>query len=115
MISKVAGVFLILLGASSIMIGTTEIRHPDQLTAYAAWTSIGLGILLVLGGLGHFRAPHKAFLISLPLLLAFQLQVYCVALFFEIRNIPLFLGAFVLASILILFLSYRGFQVQRRI
>jgi hypothetical protein len=113
MVGKVAGIFLILLGATSILIGVNEIRNPNLLTTYAAWTSVGLGVLLVLGGLGHFRAPHKAFLLSLPVLLAFQLQVYCLALFYEIRNVPLFLGAFIVASVLILVLSYRGFSARQ--
>lgn len=108
--SKIAGIFLLLLGAGSVYIGIREINHLDQLTPYAAWSSVVLGLLMMLAGAGHFRAPHKAFLFSIPVVLTFQLHVYCLALFYSVRNIPLLLGKFIAASLLILLLSYIGYR-----
>jgi len=65
---------------------------------------------MIAAGAGHFRAPHKAFIISVPVLLTFQLHVYCMALFYNVQNLAMFLVAFVVASLLILFLSYLGYR-----
>lgn len=109
--SKIAGILLILFGAATaFFFGVKEVNQPTNLTPYGAWSSIILGSLMVLAGLGHFRAPHKSFLISVPILLAFQLHVYCMALFYDVKNLPLFLGAFVFASLLILIVSYLGYR-----
>ena len=105
-----AGIFLLLLGAVSVVIGIREINHLDQLTPYAAWSSVALGLLMMLAGAAHFRAPHKAFLVSIPIVLAFQLHVYCLALFYSVRSVPILLTKFVAASLLILFLSYIGYK-----
>jgi len=69
-----------------------------------------LGFLMMAGGAGHFRAPHKSFLFSIPVLVTFQLHVYCIALFYNVQKLPMFLTAFVVASLLILFLSYLGYR-----
>jgi amino acid transporter len=108
--SKLAGILLFLFGAATIVIGIREIRHLDQLTPYAAWTSVGLGLLMAIAGVGHFRAPHKSFILSIPVLLAFQLQVYCFALFYDVKNLPIFLTSFLVSSALILLLSYLGYR-----
>jgi amino acid transporter len=108
--SKVAGIFMLLLGAVSVVIGIREIKHLDQLTPYAAWSSVAMGGLMMLAGAAHFRAPHKAFLISIPIVLAFQFHVYCLALFYSVRSVPLLLGKFIAASLLILLLSYMGYR-----
>ena len=109
--SKVAGILLILFGAATTLLGVKEVVMPSNLlTPFGAWSSIILGLLMIMAGLGHFRAPHKAFLISVPILLAFQLHVYCMALFYDVKNLPLFLGAFVFASFLILIVSYLGYR-----
>jgi hypothetical protein len=113
--SKVAGILLSLFGAATVLIGIREITHLDQLTPYAAWTSAGLGLLMVIAGAGHFRAPHKAFILSIPVLLAFQLQVYCFALFYDVKNLPIFLTSFVISSALILLLSYLGYRRMREV
>jgi uncharacterized membrane protein HdeD (DUF308 family) len=109
--SKVAGILLILFGAATAFLGVKELATPSNLlTPYGAWSSIVLGSLMILAGFGHFRAPHKSFLVSVPILLAFQLHVYCIALFYDVKNLPLFLGAFVFASVLILIVSYLGYH-----
>jgi hypothetical protein len=111
--SKVAGILLILFGAATAFLGVKEVNQPSNLiTPYGAWSSIILGSLMVLAGFGHFRAPHKSFLISVPILLAFQLHVYCMALFYDVKNLPLFLGAFLFASVLILIVSYLGYRAK---
>jgi amino acid transporter len=111
--SKLAGTLLMLLGAAITFVGIREILHLDQLTPYAAWTSAGLGLLMILAGALHFRAPHKSFLLSIPVLLAFQFQVYCIALFYEVKNMPMFLSAFVISSFLVMLLSYLGYRQMR--
>ena len=108
--SKLAGILLSLFGAATIFIGIREIAHLDQLTPYAAWTSVGLGFLMLIAGVGHFRAPHKSFILSIPVLLAFQLQVYCFALFYDVKKLPIFLTSFLVSSALILLLSYMGYK-----
>ncbi|MCI0414526.1 hypothetical protein L0222_17250 [bacterium] len=109
--SKIAGILLILFGAATAFLGIKEVHQPSNLlTPYGAWSSIVLGSLMVLAGVAHFRAPHKSFLVSVPILLAFQLHVYCIALFYDVKNLPMFLGAHVLASLLILVFSYLGYR-----
>jgi hypothetical protein len=109
--SKLAGILLILFGAATVYLGVKETSTPSNfLTPYGAWSSIILGSLMILAGFAHFRAPHKSFLVSVPILLAFQLHVYCLALFYDVKNLPLFLGAFVFASFLILIISYLGYR-----
>ncbi len=111
--SKVAGLLLIILGAGIAYVGLTELLNPGQLTTYGAASSVVLGLLVVVAGLGHFKAPHKAFLLGVPVLVAFQLHAYCMALFFDVKNLPLFLGGFLVASALIILLSYNGYRVQQ--
>jgi hypothetical protein len=108
--SKVAGILLLLLGAATVYVGVREIFHLDQLTPYAAWSSVVLGLLMMMSGAGHFRAPHKAFIISVPVLLTFQMHVYSLGLFYNIQNLRMLLVGFVAASLLILLLSFIGYR-----
>ncbi len=104
---------MILLGVLTILVGVKEINPPSQLTRYAAWSSIGLGAFILFAGLGHFRAPHKSFLISIPILITFIIHVYCLGLFYNVKNLTLFLGGHILAVIMILVLSYLGYRKMR--
>ena len=108
--SKLAGILLLLLGAATVYVGLREIYHLDQLTPYAAWSSVVLGLLMMISGAGHFRAPHKAFLISIPILLTFQMHVYSLGLFYNIENMRMLQVAFVAASFLIWLLSFIGYR-----
>ena len=110
--SKVAGFVLLIFGVVIAYVGVREILHAEFLTPFAAYSSVAFGILLCVAGLGHFRAPHKSFLISVPVLLAFQLHMYCIALFYDVKNPGVFLGSFAVASFLILYLSYLGYRHQ---
>lgn len=108
--SKIAGILLILLGGAMIFVGSREFNSPVHLTPYAAWSSMGLGVIMALTGFGHFRAPHKSFLISVPVLITFVLQTYSIGLFFNVQNLLLFVGGHILLAGMILFLSYSGYR-----
>jgi amino acid transporter len=108
--SKLAGTIMILVGLATILLGIKEINKPDQLTSYAAWSSVGLGVIIALAGAAHFRAPHKAFLISVPILITFVIHMYCVALFFNVQKMQLFVWGHIAAAVLILVLSYTGYR-----
>ena len=104
---------MILFGAGVGYKALLETMNPAHLTPYGAYSTVALGFLLMLAGLGHFRAPHKAFLISIPLLMMLQLQIYCIALFYDVKKVSLFLATFLIASVLILFLSYVGYHKRQ--
>lgn len=108
--SKLAGTLLIVLGAATILLGVKELGKPIQLTPYAAWSSLGLGLIIGLAGAAHFRAPHKAFLISIPVLIAFVLHIYSVGLFYNIQKLTLFIAGHIAIAALILVLSYTGYR-----
>ena len=74
--SWIAGVILICYGVWTAYAGVREISHPAELTRFGAFATTALGAFLFLVGLGHFKAPHKAFLTSIPLLIAFHIQMY---------------------------------------
>ena len=101
---------MILVGLATILLGVKEINKPDQLTSYAAWSSVGLGLIIALAGAAHFRAPHKAFLISIPVLITFVIHMYCVALFYNVQKLQLFLWGHIAAVVVILALSYAGYR-----
>jgi hypothetical protein len=107
--SAVAGILLILLGGASLALGGNEILNPNHFPPLAARTTAGLGLVLIVVGLLHFRAPHKAFLISIPVLLYFHIQMYFNCLYYF--NDPRwgYQGGFALISILVLILSYKGY------
>ena len=101
---------MILVGLATILLGAKEINQPDQLTSYAAWSSLGLGAMIALAGAAHFRAPHKAFLLSIPILITFVVHIYSVGLFYNIQKLQLFLWGHIAAVVLILGLSYAGYR-----
>lgn len=112
MAKLLAGTLLIFLGAGAVFIGWQEWTFPVALSTYGSLTTLTLGILMMLAGILHFRAPHKSFLLSLALLLVFQIHLYSLALFYDVENLFVFLGGFLIASILILLLSYRSYQAS---
>jgi hypothetical protein len=108
--SRIAGILLILAGAMTILLGGREIGNYTRLTPYAAWSSIALGGLLLLVGLAHFRAPHKSFLLSIPILITWVLLIYSIGLFYDIGNLMLFVAGHAIAAVVILVLSYLGYR-----
>ena len=96
--------------------GFNELTHPVHLTHIAALSTLGIGGALFAVGLAHFVAPHKAFLLSIPLLLYFHLQMFVDgAIFQELdQNMWKFQAAMIVVSGLILFLSYRGYKNKQR-
>jgi hypothetical protein len=111
--SKVAGILMILLGLGAAFIGIREVLQPDQLTPLARFSTLGIGAALVLVGLAHFRAPHKAFLMSVPLLLYFHVQMYLDSLFYFNKPGWEYQAILGIVSILIVVLSYRGYVQSR--
>jgi purine-cytosine permease-like protein len=111
--SKLAGTLMILVGLATILLGVKEVNKPEHLTPYAAWSSVGLGAIIALAGAAHFRAPHKAFLLSIPILITFILHIYCVGLFFNVQKLQLFLLGHIAAVVLILGLSYAGYRRRK--
>lgn len=113
--SKIAGIVLLILGGFVVYLGVTEIRHMEFLTPRAAYTTTAAGALLVIAGLLHFKAPHKAFLLSIPFLLLLQVVVFSVSHYFMDQRRWLYYQILVgLTSLFTLFLSYRGYQQQKK-
>src|SRR5688572_18296941 len=108
--SKIAGILLIIAGSFTILLGAKDMGRYAQLTPYAVWSSIALGVIMILAGLAHFRAPHKSFLLSIPILVTFLIHIYSVGLFYNVANIGLFLAGHAVAAVLILALSYLGYR-----
>ena len=106
--SKIAGVFLLLLGLGTIYFGYAEKMHLVTLTKMAADSTMGMGVMLILAGLLHFRAPHKAFLLSTVVLLAAQAMAYIDLTFKVSAGQRKFQAAFAAISIAILVLCYPG-------
>lgn len=102
-----------ILGIGAAFIGVREILQPDQLTPIARYSTLGIGGALILVGMAHFRAPHKAFLMSIPLLLYFHMQMYFDSLFYFNEPLWTYQAAMAVVSILILVLSYRGYVQSR--
>jgi hypothetical protein len=110
--SAIAGLLLILYGAASIYIGMRELMHPNLLTHTVAYSTAGIGAGLALVGLGHFVAPHKSFLLAVPMLLYFNVQSYIdVIFYFEKPQWP-FHATLLVVSALTLFLSYKGYKAK---
>ena len=106
---------MILVGLATMLLGAKEISQPDQLTSYAAWSSLGLGVIIVLAGAAHFRAPHKAFLLSIPILFTFIVHIYSIGLFYNVQNLQLFVWGHIGVILLILVLSYLGYKRRRTV
>jgi hypothetical protein len=113
--SKVAGFILFLLGAVCAFVGIREFLHLEFLSSRAALCTAGEGFFLILIGLLHFRAPHKAFLISIPFLIMLQLIVLVDAKFFynhpQWKLIQIAVGVI---SALALWLSYEGYKRKQQ-
>ena len=101
---------MIIAGALTILLGVKDMGHYTHLTPYAVWSSIALGVIMVLAGLAHFRAPHKAFLLSIPILITFVIHVWNVGLFYAVPNIGMYVGGHAIAAALILVISYMGYR-----
>jgi hypothetical protein len=113
--SKIAGIVLLILGGFFVYVGVNEIRHLDFLTLHAAYSTTAAGALVVLAGLLHFKAPHKAFLLSIPFLLLLQVVVLSISHYFLDQRRWLYYQILVgITSLLILFISYRGYQQQKK-
>ena len=107
--SRIAGLLLILLGLATVWMAVREILHPNLLTTYGAYTTAVIGGLVIIAGLAHFKAPHKAFLMSIPFLIALQIQMYSNALFyFDDPRWP-YQALLLATSVIILTLSYLGY------
>jgi len=100
-------------GAVSGYLGYIEIVSPKLLTTFAAYVTTAVGALLFLAGLAHFKAPHKAFLITIPLLIYFHLQMYFNAIFYFARPLWPQQLSLLLISALILGLSYYGYRKSK--
>ena len=93
--------------------GWTEIQHPHLLSNLAAYSTLGIGALLILTGLGHFIAPHKSFLLAIPLLVFFHVQCFVDATLISAENTLLFQCGLIVLSAVILWLSYRGYRSKQ--
>lgn len=111
--SRVAGIILIVYGIAAAYVGINEFLHPDQLTTFAMYGCIAVGVLLFLAGVAHFTAPHKAFLMSIPLVLYFQFQAYVVTQFYLEDARWVYQGGLFAVSLVVLFLSYLGYPKQQ--
>ncbi len=100
-------------GAVSGYLGYIEIVTPKLLTTFAAYVTTAVGALLFLAGLAHFKAPHKAFLITIPLLIYFHLQMYFNAIFYFARPLWPQQLSLLLISALILGLSTYGYRKSK--
>ena len=106
---------LLVLGGFFVYLGVTEVRHMEFLTPHAAYSTTAAGALVALAGFLHFKAPHKAFLVSIPFLLLFQVVVFAVSHYFMDQRRWLYYQVLVgVTSLFTLFLSYRGYQKQKQ-
>ena len=112
--SAIAGLLLMFYGGASVYLGYGEIVSPRLLTPFAAYVTAAIGALLVLAGLVHFKAPHKAFLLTMPLLLYFHVQMYFNAIFYFARPLWPQQLSLLLISGLILGLSYYGYRRSKQ-
>jgi len=112
--SKIAGLLMIFYGVCAAYLGVGEVLHTHLLTPYAAYWTAFLGILLAAVGLAYFRAPHKAFLVSIPALLYFHVQMYFNALFYFARPMWPEQLSLISVSLLILLLGYHGYRKESK-
>ena len=106
----VASTIIVLLGGGAFGLGLSEILHPNLLTTTAARSTAGIGFLLIIIALLHFRAPHKSFLLSVPLLAYFNVQMYLDFLFYFGRPLWLYQATIAALSIFALICSYKAYQ-----
>src|SRR5262245_59613675 len=111
--SWIAGIILMIYGGWTAYVGFNEIAHPAELTRFAAFATTALGIFLLLVGLGHFKAPHKAFLTSIPLLIAFHIQMYFNKLIYFDDAKWSYQICLLAISVIAMTLSYFGYSRQK--
>lgn len=113
--SKIAGVILVILGGFFLYLGGNEIRHLEDFTIRAAYCITAAGGILFLVGLLHFKAPHKAFLISIPVLVFLQLLVFLINRFYVPNSRWLYYQVMLaMLSLLTLWVSYTGYRNQKK-
>jgi hypothetical protein len=105
-----AATIIVLLGGTSLGLGLSEILHPNMLTTTAARSTAGIGFLLIIIALLHFRAPHKSFLLSVPLLAYFNVQMYLDCLFYFGQPMWVYECILLAVSIIALICSYRAYK-----
>lgn len=110
--SWIAGIILMIYGGWTASVGSKEVFHPAELTRFAAFATTALGVFLVLIGLAHFKAPHKAFLTSIPLLIAFHVQMYFNKLIYFDDPKWSYQLTLIAISVVALTLSYLGYSRQ---
>jgi len=108
----VAAIIIVLLGGGGFGLGLSEILHPNMLTTTAARSTAGIGFLLMIIALLHFRAPHKSFLLSIPLLAYFNVQMYLDCLFYFGRPLWPYLAIVAVLSIVAMICSYRAYKIS---
>ena len=106
----VAATIIVLFGGASFGLGLSEILHPNLLTTTAARSTAGIGFLLIIIALLHFRAPHKSFLLSVPLLAYFNVQMYLDCLFYFGRPLWHYQAILAVLSILALICSHKAYR-----
>jgi len=106
----VAATIIVILGGGAFGLGLSEILHPNMLTTTAAQSTAAVGFLLVLIALLHFRAPHKSFLLSIPLLAYLNVQLYLNCLFYFSRPLWPYLAIIAVFSIIALICSYSAYK-----
>jgi hypothetical protein len=105
-----AATIIVLLGGTAFGLGLSEILHPNMLTTTAARSTAGIGFLLFIIALLHFRAPHKSFLLSIPLLAYFNVQMYLDCLFYFGEPMWIYQAILAVVSIIALICSYRAYK-----
>lgn len=105
-----AATIIVILGGGAFGLGLSEILHPNMLTTTAARSTAGIGFLLIIIALLHFRAPHKAFLLSIPLLAYFNVQMYLDCLFYYGEPLWQYQAILAVVSIIALICSYKSYR-----
>lgn len=111
--SWIAGIILMIYGGWTTYVGGKEVFHPAELTRFGAFATTAFGLFLLLVGLGHFKAPHKAFLTSIPLLLAFHIQMYFNKLIYFDDPKWSYQVTLLAISLVAMTLSYLGYSRQK--
>ena len=104
---------MMIYGAAAAYLGWIELQAPHLLTVTAAYSTLGIGAALAAAGLGHFLAPHKAFLLSILLLAYFHVQVYIDVMLMYPEPKWTYQVALLAVSVMILFISYRGYKARQ--
>ncbi len=111
--SWIAGIILLIYGGWTASMGVHEISHPAELTRFGAFSTTALGVFLFLVGLAHFKAPHKAFLTCIPLLIAFHVQMYFNKFIYFDDPKWSYQITLLGISLVVLVLSYLGYSRQK--